>query len=211
MSLNPQQQDAYVQILSKLLRESRDPLLRARAAQSLGKQDNPIAVTTLLEVLLTDPDSQVRLAIIEVLDQMPTLIPPNPMSDSSSKQPIFNIQQVGIINADQVSNQGDQVGIQYNIEQNDQVAEALQEIKQVLEDLKSKHPQSAQTPDIIEVGFVEIQNNNHQRWQKIRDWLSVIFAGGFEAVKLVWEPAGIPIEVAKRLYEIYCRNRQQSP
>ncbi|MBW4553389.1 MAG: HEAT repeat domain-containing protein [Aphanocapsa sp. GSE-SYN-MK-11-07L] len=159
MSLNPQQQDAYVEILNKLLRESRDPLLRARAAQSLGKQDNPKAVATLLEVLLTDPDSQVRLAIIEALDQMITLIPPNPMNDSSSKQPIFHVQQVGTIITGQVTNQGDQIGIQYNTEQNDQLTQALQAIKQVLEDLKSKYPQSAQTPDIIEVELALLHNS----------------------------------------------------
>jgi hypothetical protein len=37
------------------------------------------------------------------------------------------------------------------------------------------------------------------------------FAGGMEAVKILEPRLGIPYEVAKRLYEIYERNRKQLP
>lgn len=40
----------------------------------------------------------------------------------------------------------------------------------------------------------------------IMDLLSLAFAGGVEAIKIVAPQLGVPIEVAKRLYEIYDRN-----
>jgi hypothetical protein len=45
----PEHQENYVAILCQVLRESEDPLLRLRAAQSLGKQGNKQAIETLLE------------------------------------------------------------------------------------------------------------------------------------------------------------------
>lgn len=53
--------------------------------------------------------------------------------------------------------------------------------------------------------------NNPQNWQRWQDIFSVIFAGGIEATKILVPVAGIPIEVLKRLYEIYDRNRKQLP
>jgi hypothetical protein len=39
------------------------------------------------------------------------------------------------------------------------------------------------------------------------DIFSVAFAGGIESIKILAPAIGIPIEVVKRLYEIYQRNR----
>jgi hypothetical protein len=55
------------------------------------------------------------------------------------------------------------------------------------------------------------QQNNPQKWQKWVDILSIVFVGGVEAVKMVAPVLGMPIEIGKRLYEIYARNRQQLP
>lgn len=53
--------------------------------------------------------------------------------------------------------------------------------------------------------------NNPKQWQRWQDTLSIVFAGGIEAVKVFFPPAGIPLEVGKRLYEICDRNRKQLP
>ena len=52
-----------------------------------------------------------------------------------------------------------------------------------------------------------MHQNDPQKWQGWVDVLSVVFAGGVEAIKIIAPALGIPIEVAKRLYEIYDRNR----
>ena len=50
------------------------------------------------------------------------------------------------------------------------------------------------------------QDTNSKARKKWRRWLdifSLVFAGGSEAVKILAPPLGIPIEVGKRLYEIW--------
>lgn len=104
---------------------------------------------------------------------------------------------------------GDQVGTQNNYASDPKIIKALAKI---LEEIQQKHSQpSSQTPDIIDVEFEEIKRDQPQRWQTIMDLLSVTFAGGVEAIKIVAPQLGIPIEVVKRLYEIYDRNRKSLP
>ncbi|HAA31786.1 MAG TPA: hypothetical protein DCE56_33925 [Cyanobacteria bacterium UBA8553] len=92
-------------------------------------------------------------------------------------------------------------------------SEALNNISQLLENLHQQHPQAsdAEILDIITRGFEIMPQNNPKQWQRWQDTLSVVFAGGIEAVKVFFPAAGIPIEVGKRLYEIYDRNRKQLP
>lgn len=103
---------------------------------------------------------------------------------------------------------GDQVGTQNNSSD----PKIIKALAKILEEIQQKHSQpSSQTPDIIDVEFEEIKRDQPQRWQTIMDLLSVTFAGGVEAIKIVAPELGIPIEVAKRLYEIYDRNRKSLP
>jgi hypothetical protein len=204
VSLNPDQQREIVEIFCSVLRQSQEPVIRVNAARFLGKLGDIRAVQCLLEALKVESNRDACLSIMLALDQIIN-VGQNRMTNTPENQPIFNIQQVGTINTGDMTIQGDQVGIQYNIEQNAELAQAVDEIKQILEDLQSKNPEFTQDLDILETEFIEIQQNNPPRWQQIQDWLSIIFAGGVEAVKIVFPPAGIPIEVAKRLYEIYNR------
>jgi DNA-binding PucR family transcriptional regulator len=52
---------------------------------------------------------------------------------------------------------------------------------------------------------------NPGNWQRWQDILSVFFSSSIEATKVFVPVAGIPIEILKRLYEIYDRNRKQNP
>jgi DNA-binding PucR family transcriptional regulator len=94
-----------------------------------------------------------------------------------------------------------------------QATEAAQQLKSLLEKLRTQHPNAtdAELFDILTKGFDAMPQRNPQNWQRWQDVLSVIFAGGVEATK-IWVPvAGIPIEVLRRLYEIYKRHPKQLP
>ncbi|MBD2325385.1 hypothetical protein [Alkalinema sp. FACHB-956] len=127
-------------------------------------------------------------------------------------QPIFHINQVGNINTGDVTIQGDQVGIQHNYapEPNTKVE---QQLAQLLSKLRVKYPNKsdAEIFEILLNGFTTMPQNNPKNWQRWQDIFSVLFAGGVEVTKVFVPIAGIPIEVLKRLYEIYDRNRKQLP
>lgn len=115
------------------------------------------------------------------------------------------------------SNYGSQdvtkIGTQNNYAADPKVSEALKNISQLVGNVRQKHPQAsdAEILDIITTGFETMPQTNPQKWQRWQDTLSIVFAGGIEAAKMLFPPAGIPIEVGKRLYEICDRNRKQLP
>ncbi|NES19432.1 MAG: hypothetical protein F6K41_11000 [Symploca sp. SIO3E6] len=104
-------------------------------------------------------------------------------------------------------NPGTVIGKQNNYAADSKIPEALKSISQLLENVQQKYPQAsdAEILDIITEGFENMPQNNPKQWQRWRDTLSIVFAGGIESIKLLLPPAGIPIEVIKRLYEIYNR------
>jgi hypothetical protein len=89
-------------------------------------------------------------------------------------------------------------------------SKALKNISQLLENLNQEHPQAsdAEILDIITRGFETMPQNNPKQWQRWQELFSVLFAGGIESVKVFFPAAGIPIEVGKRLYEIYSDRKQ---
>ena len=115
------------------------------------------------------------------------------------------------------SNYGSQdvtnIGTQNNYANDPKVSEALNNISQLLENLHQQHPQAsdAEILDIITTGFETMPQANPQKWQRWQDIFSILFAGGSESIKMFFPPAGIPIEIGKRLYEIHNRNRKQLP
>ncbi|MEP0918799.1 hypothetical protein NC981_18370 [Leptolyngbya sp. DQ-M1] len=135
-----------------------------------------------------------------------------PMTQSPKNQSIFYINQVGNINSGDVTIQGDQISIQHHYAPESN-AEANQQLADLLTKLRTKYPTKtdAEIFDILINGFATMPQNNPQNWQRWQDIFSVIFAGGIEATKILIPVAGIPIEVLKRLYEVYDRNRTQLP
>jgi HEAT repeats len=87
--------------------------------------------------------------------------------------------------------------------------ESIVELQQIIASFSTKYPDldNVNIEDVIDAEFTTIQNNDPQKWQKLKDVLSVIFAGGTEAVKIVIPVAGIPIEVSKKPYEIWKKQR----
>ena len=88
-----------------------------------------------------------------------------------------------------------------------------EQLTNLLAQLRTKYPNKTDT-EIFEVllnGFESMPKKNPQGWQKWKDLFSLLFAGGVEAAKLAKPEVGIPIEILKRLYEIYDRNQKSLP
>ena len=214
MAITPENQQAIVLILCKLLRDSDEPRIRAKAAVSLGKLGIESAIPELCQAASADPDIQVCLSAMDalVLIAKPELTAI--MTEPSKNQPTFHINQVGQINSGDVKVERDMVGFQYNYTfPEPKQAEAVAQVSEVIQDIRQQNPQASETQivDIIQSELATIHQNDPQKWQGWIDVLSLVFAGGVEAIKIVAPALGIPIEMARRLYEIYDRNRKQLP
>jgi hypothetical protein len=84
-----------------------------------------------------------------------------------------------------------------------------EQLTQLLQKLRTSNPNA--TEDILLRGFQTMPQNNPKNWQNWQNILGLIFVGGVEGIKIVCPPAGIPIEVGRKLYDIYDRNRKQLP
>lgn len=131
--------------------------------------------------------------------------PSQPMSDSSKVQMNFHApieNAVGNVEGDMIINASPP-----------QDKEATTAISSLLNNLRQKYPNVADDEiyGILLRGFQAMPQRNPQNWKRWQDILSVFFSGGIEAAKVLVPVAGIPIEVLKRLYEIYDRNRKQIP
>lgn len=214
MAITPENQQAIFQILCKLLRDSEEPIIRAKAALSLGKLGIELAIPELDQAASTDPDIQVRLSAIDALILIAKPELAAIMTEPSKNQPTFHIHQVGQINSGDVNVERDMVGFQYNYTfPEPKQAEAVSEVSELLQDIRQQYPQASEAEilDIIQSGLATMHQNNPQKWRGWVELLSVVFAGGIEAIKIVAPALGIPIAMAQRLYEIYDRNRQQLP
>lgn len=210
MAISPEQQQAILQTLCQLLRESEDSRLRAKAAASLGTLALESAIPDLCRAALEDSDFEVRMAAIDALVfiAQPNLIPL--MAETPKNQPTFHIGTVGNLNTGDVEIARDQIGTQNNYNFPDpQQAQATQAVTELLQDIRRQNPEvtDAEIVEIVDRGLTNLQRTNPQKWQKWLDVLSVTFAGGVEAVKIVAPQLGIPIEVCRRLYEISQRDR----
>jgi HEAT repeat protein len=88
-----------------------------------------------------------------------------------------------------------------------------EQLTQVLQKLRQQHPNAtdAELFEILLNGFTTMPQQNPKNWQSWQNIFSVLFSGGVEGIKIVCPPAGIPIEVGKRLYDIYQKNPKQLP
>jgi HEAT repeat protein/Cdc6-like AAA superfamily ATPase len=91
------------------------------------------------------------------------------------------------------------------------MVEALAEITQILQKLQESPSAETQIEEILDAEFKEVERKDPEKWKRWMTWLSIVFAGGIEAVKAVNPWAGIPIEMVRKLYEVYEKNRQKLP
>jgi HEAT repeats len=184
-----------IELLCTSLHSDPSPQIRALSAKTLVQIGmNREIANALQESLQTESDEAVRNAIIQAISDYHTLTKNKKMSDLPKVQMTFNAPVYGVAG----NVEGDQII-------NTVEPETLADIKKIL----ANYPKATNTEaaEIIDTEFTQIQSNNPQRWQKWMDIFSVAFAGGTESVKILAPAVGIPIEVMKRLYEIYQRNR----
>ena len=93
-----------------------------------------------------------------------------PMAETPKNQPTFHINQVGNINAGDVTISGDQVGIQHNYAPPQNLAAAAQEIQQLLEQLAHTSPTAteAEAPGIMEAELAKIERSQPEKWATLR-------------------------------------------
>jgi HEAT repeats len=184
-----------IELLCKALHRDPSPQIRALSAQTLVQIGmNREIANALQESLQKESEEEVRNAIIQAISDYHTLTRNKKMSDLPKVQMNFNAPVYGVAG----NVEGDQVI-------NALEPETLADIKKIL----ASYPKAtnSEAAEIIESEFTQIQSNNPQQWQKWMDIFSVAFAGGTESVKILAPAIGIPIEVMKRIYEIYKRNR----
>ena len=126
---------------------------------------------------------------------------------SSSKYNFPNAKKVQIFEQiDQYIENNHNYAPQANLKETEQLTQVLQKLRQ-------QHPNAtdAELFEILLNGFQTMPQRSPQNWQSWQNILSILFAGGVEGIK-IWQPfAGIPIEIGKRLYDIYQKNPKQLP
>jgi hypothetical protein len=188
-------QKLSIEILCTALLNDPSPQLRALSAQTLVQIGmNREIANALQESLQKESDEIVRNAIIQAISDYHTINKSKNMTDLPKIQMNFNAPVYGVagnVEGDQIINIID--------------PETLADVNKIL----ANYPKATnnEAAEIIDSEFRQIQFNSPQRWQKWMDIFSIAFAGGAESVKILAPTIGIPIEVMKRLYEIYQRNR----
>jgi hypothetical protein len=175
-----------IEILCTALRHDPSPQIRALSAQTLVQIGmNREIANALQESLQKESDDTVRKAIIQAISNYHKKMSDLPKVQMTFNAPVYGV--AGNVEGDQIIN---------TVE-----PETLADIKKIL----ANYPKATNTEaaEIIDTEFTQIQSKNSQRWQKWMDIFSVAFAGGTESVKILAPAVGIPIEVMKRLYEIY--------
>ena len=108
---------------------------------------------------------------------------------------------------------GNFIGTQNNHATDPEVKRAIANLQTLITQLQTRYPNATdeQLSEILLNGFEEMPQQNPKNWQRWQDIFSILFAGGVEAAKILVPVSGIPIEVLKRLYEIYQRHPKQLP
>jgi HEAT repeats len=175
MKITPEEKSGVINLLCRILLTDQDYRVRLLSAESLGKLRDARAITALSQAAAQDPAFQVRIGAVEALvlicNHQDSI---DIMTEQPKNQPTFNIGQVlGNINTGDVDIKGDQIGTQYNY--NDQeVQTTSSELKSLLLELQTKNPAIATTEEalaVIDVEFTEIKQTNNPKLAKFLQFL----------------------------------------
>ena len=193
--------------------------IRRLSADKLGKIGEPIALDHLWRLHVQDPSWDLAKAIAaiqsrcgfynyEIAQSSPPELPDtNGNIQNKLIQGIFNMtnnfnfDQRGASIGVNVANEGSNIKfIQHarqsiNISEQD-LAEAAQKIQALLNQLAQTYPPTTepQKQTFIQKFLEQLESTP--------DLIKVILAGGIEGLKILWPPAGVPVEMARRLYEV---------
>jgi len=210
-----------IRTLCHVLRHDRFFVSRIIAADALGDMQakSREAIQALCHAMVNDREQNVRataaLALKKIYGEKELISPLNQllrmMSDQPKVQMNFNAPVSGVAGNVERDFNNFQTPTQ-------ELTIALNSIKKFVEEWQLKNTATTeasqagdvlQTAEIIEAELETLQQQEPNRYQALMNGLRVAFAGGIETVKLLFPPAGIPIEIGLKLYEIW-QSRQSS-
>jgi len=190
MKLSTESLDLIIRTLAKRLFTDKNSIIRIKAAQSLAKLATEKAIPTLCQALEIEADLNVSFAIMDAIILISNLQSSNPMSETSK----YDLRGANIANfADTV--QGDQKAVQHNYATPQNLAEAAQEIQQLISQLTQTYPTNTEVEKQTFVAQVDAEIKKNSRLR------SILITGGIELIKILCPPLGIPIEMGKKWLE----------
>jgi HEAT repeats len=219
VTIRPEYLLMAVDSLCKLLLTDKNPQIRAKAAESLGKIGSELAIPALCQALQQDTDINVRF---QAADALVLIVNPESvkfMSETPKNQNSFNFNApVGNINTGDVKIEGDQVGIQNNYAPTQNLTELIEKLEQLLENLPKNNPPQevfiAELEEVIQTYPITSAEDkrlfNIQFQQSIRtksQIAQILLQGGIELIKILCPPLGIPIEMGKKWLETAEKNK----
>ena len=188
MALKPENLQLVIEAFSKRLKHS-DAQMRIKAAQCLGKMGDESIIPLLCQALEAENDLAVQFSIMDAIVLIDNLTSETPMSENTqgSKYNIVQPQNVQIIE------QGD--GIIHNYATPQNLAEAAQEIQQLISQLTQTYPTNTEVEKQTFVAQVDAEIKKNSRLR------SILITGGIELIKVLCPPLGIPIEMGKKWLE----------
>ena len=197
MTLSAESLDLILQTLTTRLFTDSNSIIRIKAAQALAKLASEKAIPPLCQAL----DSEDNLDVAsEIMDAIIILSKNLTSLSTMSETPKYDLRGANIGNFAETV-QGDQKVIQHNYATPQNLAEAAQEIQQLLAQLSQTYPTHTEAEKQIFATQVdeEIKTNSRLR--------SILIAGGIELIKLLCPPLGIPIEIGRKWLETAQKNR----
>lgn len=188
MAISPDNLQLVIKAYSKMLKHS-DAQMRIKAAQCLGKMGNESIIPLLCQALEAENDLAVQFSIMDAIVLIDNLTSETPMSENpqGSKYNIVQPQNVQIIE------QGD--GIIHNYPTPQNLAEAAQEIQQLISQLTQTYPTNTEIEKQTFVAQVDAEIKKNSRLR------SSLITGGIELIKVLCPPLGIPVEMGKKWLE----------
>ncbi len=188
MALKPDYLQLVIEAFSKRLKHS-DAQMRIKAAQCLGKMGDESIIPLLCQALEAENDLAVQFSIMDAIVLINNLTSETPMSENTqgSKYNIVQPQNVQIIE------QGD--GIIHNYATPQNLAEAAQEIQQLISQITQTYSTNTEVEKQTFVAQVDAEIKKNSRLR------SILIPGGIELIKVLCPPLGIPIEMGKKWLE----------
>jgi hypothetical protein len=188
MALKPDNLQLVIEAFSKKLKHS-DAQMRKKAAECFGKMGNESIIPLLCQALEAENDLDVQSSIMDAIVLINNLTSETPMSENTqgSKYNIVQPQNVQIIE------QGD--GIIHNYATPQNLAEAAQEIQQLISQITQTYSTNTEIEKQTFVAQVDAEIKKNSRLR------SILIPGGIELIKVLCPPLGIPIEMGKKWLE----------
>ena len=188
MALKPDNLQLVIEAFSKRLKHP-DAQMRKKAAESFGKMGDESIIPLLCQALEAENDLDVQSSVMDAIVLIHNLTSETPMSENTqgSKYNIVQPQNVQIIE------QGD--GIIHNYATPQNLAEAAQEIQQLISQLTQTYPTNTEIEKQTFVAQVDAEIKKNSRLR------SILITGGIELIKILCPPLGIPIEMGKKWLE----------